>query len=749
MRSSFRSSLVLLGALAAVLWGASVAEAQRPIPINIESVPPGATVYLDSTNNPPLGTTPLRNVRVPRGDHTIIFQLLNHEEARLQVNVRRRRETFRAVLRALGTVEVSAGNTGAQGATVSVDGRQVGGTLGATPVRVTDLQPGRHQVRVSREGYDDFEQWVEVGGGQLVRVAAVLQQSAPDTGSILVSGPPGAPVFLDGAPRGATPTVIEGVSVGSHTVEIRAPGRSPYSQTVTVLAGQRATVAMGNTGGTLRVLASAPGAVISIDGEVVGPSPGVREGLAEGEHIVTATAEGYERAQQTVTVTAGQQRVISIEMQPSQGTIGRILVEANVDAATVIIDGEERGQAPVVFTPPEAGPHAVVVRADGHQEYSTTCETAPGQNCEISATLVPQQVRVRVAVQPGIQGAELFVDGEVAGPVPYDGTLPAGSHVISVTAPGFEEYRQQVLLQPSSEVRPFDITLPQITDGMTDEQRQVAAQEEERIRGATVTRGAAAIPVNQAVLDLSLGWPYIGMIRLGVGLWGEGDLGLDAGFTVRSSGRLTEFAGRVRFGARPIEQLAVGGMVEFGGGIGPELSYGRFTNFDTPGTPPEPQPATGEEWHDGTPNAPASTNFTYPTNSLFLTLQAHGSLYFGDQGAFTLWVGLDLSSDEYPGHGVRQDVYVGYQDNTDPVTSPSTPETYCVASGTTLDCPREDWARARLGGSLELVLTRNWNLWFMLEGILNQAPRRIHGNILWIPAHDTQFYFRIGTTHKF
>ncbi|HHH31101.1 MAG TPA: PEGA domain-containing protein, partial [Polyangiaceae bacterium] len=285
------------------------------IPITIESVPPGATVYLDSTASP-LGQAPLRNVRVDRGTHTLIFQLPNHEEARLTVNVRRRRETFRAVLRALGTIEVSAGNPSAQGASVSVDGTAISGTLGGTPIRVTDLQPGRHQVRVQREGYNTFEQWVEVGGGQLVRIAAVLERAAPDTGSILVSGPPGAPVFMDGTSRGATPTVIEGVAVGTHTVEIRPPGQAVFSTTVTVIAGQRATVAMPSVqGGRLRVIASAPGAVISVDGEVLGGSPATAENLAPGEHIVDATAEGYQASRQTVTITAGQQRVVSMDLQ--------------------------------------------------------------------------------------------------------------------------------------------------------------------------------------------------------------------------------------------------------------------------------------------------------------------------------------------------------------------------------------------------------------------------------------------------
>lgn len=749
--------LVFMAAFASLALPATT-EAQRGIPINIESVPPGATVYLDSTASPPLGMTPLQNVRVPTGEHTFIFQLANHEEARLSVSVRRRRETFRAVLRALGTIEVSAGNEGARGGHVLVDGRAIG-DLGATPVRVTDLQPGRHQVRVEREGYQNFEQWVEVGGGQLVRMAALLERRAPDTGQILVAGPPGAPIFVDGQPSGTTPTVIEGVGVGAHTVEIRAPGQQPYSQQVTVLAGQRVTVTMPTVGGSvLRVIATAPGAVISIDGEVIGPSPAVREGLPPGEHIVEARAEGYDPARQTVTVEAGQQRVVSLELQAVQGEPGRIVAQSNVDRATVIIDNEERGQAPVVYTP-EAGPHAVVVRAEGYQEYSTTCTTAPGQNCEVDAVLVPQQVRVRVAVQPGIRDAQLLVDGQPAGPVPFDGTLPAGSHVLTVTAPGYEDFREQALLTPSSEVRAVDVTLSEIQEGMTTEQRQALRERQERERGAAVTHSAAPLPVNQASIDMSLGWPYLGELRLNVGLLDF----LDAGFAVRSFGRLTEFEGRVRVGYRPLQQLAVGAQVRFGGGIGPEQGYAAPTQYqvrDTDGTVATcdwngggggPCPAAPgvplEERISTRPTQVDATNvFSYPVNSAFFSLELLGSLHFSDQGAFTLWLAMDVSSDEYAGHPLNASAYLDFGPNG---------QEYCTLPTTTggtrtpFHCPREEFARARLGGSLELVLTRNWNIWFLLEGILSSQPRRILGNIIGIETNDTQFYFRLGTTYKF
>ena len=146
----FRSLLLAFSALFALATSTS-ARAQTPIPITIESTPPGATVYLDSTETPPIGVTPLRNVRIPRGNATFIFKLDNHEEARLPVRIYKRRETFRAVLSPLSTIVVTAGNEQADGAAVRVDGEPVGNV----PMQ-TNVKPGRHLVQVGKEGFKTF-----------------------------------------------------------------------------------------------------------------------------------------------------------------------------------------------------------------------------------------------------------------------------------------------------------------------------------------------------------------------------------------------------------------------------------------------------------------------------------------------------------------------------------------------------------------------------------------------------------------
>lgn len=695
----FRRFLLASQVVAAVLFASfgptPIAEAQRTIPVNIESQPPGATVWLDSATGPALGTTPMQAVRVATGSHTLIFRLEGHEEARLPVNVRRRRETFRAVLNPLGTISIVAGNDSAQSAAVRIDGQPVGNV----PYRST-VQPGRHLVQVGREGFVTFTQWVELAGGQVLTLPVMLEREAPSTGSVLVAADvSGAPVFVDGAPRGSTPTVIENLPVGEHVIEIRPDGLPVHRETVRIVAGERASInptlrPRPAAGGSLRVIANVPNAVISLDGEPIGNAPATRESVPPGEHILEATAEGYMPVQQPVTIEAGQQRVVSLRLEREQRAMGRIVVNATVDGALVVVDGEEKGSPPVVVENPTPGTHAIAVRAQGYQEFRTTCEVRPGRDCEILARMQPVGTPVRV--EANARGAQFYVDGDLQGPVPWEGTLPVGEHRIEVRAEGFETHVEQVQLVSTSSPRTFNVALRAVGD-VSEEERVRLAAEMHRARTGAVTHGAAPLPVDLATLDLSIGWPFLAELRLGVGVLDF----LDAGFAMRTFGRLTEFEGRVKIGTRVARQIALGAQARFGGGIG----LSRDPAADVMMMMPDLQ--------------------SHPTNTWFFTAEGLMSLNFSDRGAFTLWLGVDAFTDRWDFHASNSDDFV----TTD----------------------RQNQTRLRLGGSLELVLSRHWNAWALLEGILvgPDNPRRIFGDIYGFGNEDTELYFRLGLTHKF
>lgn len=731
-------AVVVSSTLLAGLAFATTAEAQRPVPINIESTPPGATVYLDAPTGQVLGTTPLRNVRVPRGPHILIFRLDNHEEARLPVNVSRRRETFRVIMNAQSVINVTAGNEAATGAAVRFDGQPVGNV----PYRGT-VVPGRHLVQVGREGFVTFSQWVEVAGAQVANLPVSLERERPQTGSILVAADiSGVPVFLDGQERGQTPTVIEDVTLGQHQLELRPPNLPVHRESVTIAtAGQRVNInptlrpAPAPTG-TLRVLANAPGAVISIDGEAVGNAP-VSQDLPPGEHIIEATAEGYDPIQQTVTITQGQSRAISLQLQRTQAPPGRIIVNANVGAARVIIDGEQQEGPPPIVRPNVAeGTHAVAVMADGYQDFRTTCEVRPGNDCVINAELRPVGVPVIVRTQEGIRGATLFVDGESMGPVPYEGQLPAGEHRFEIRADGWETHVEQVRLAMSSEPRTFEVSLVRIRTGLSEEELAALAEERARARFGATTHSATPMPIDFPVVDLSLGWPHLLEARGSIGLVSLGMIGIDAGVAIRTFGRLSEFEGRAKLGFRALRQLALAVQARFGGGLGVE-----HTERHAMGSPGYMEFA---ECEDERMMSEATCETTHSTNTWFFNLEFLSTLNFGDRGAFSLWLGFDSYTDRWD----YDSADVNGNENFDELIGP----------GSDGEISRQGQGRIRLGGAIELVIDRRWNAWGMLEGIIVDAQdlgddddtaRRLYSDIFGLGVDDTEFYFRLGFSYKF
>jgi len=142
------------------------------------------------------------------------------------------------------------------GALVFVDGRG----YGATPVAVRDLSSGGHRVRVVRDGYAAAERRVlltpsrpsqsltivlERPGNAPARGPQTAVPSAPGTsgrftGSLMVvSRPPGARVFMDGKPVGATPLALPTVTAGTHAIRLEYEGYRRWTGAIRVVASEQ------------------------------------------------------------------------------------------------------------------------------------------------------------------------------------------------------------------------------------------------------------------------------------------------------------------------------------------------------------------------------------------------------------------------------------------------------------------------------------------------------------------------------
>jgi len=134
-----------------------------------------------------------------------------------------------------------------RGAAVAINGR----ARGTTPLRVRNLAPGRHTVRVSRRGYTTEEREVVVSAGRPSTATFSLErargaQPASRTGlfgSLAVDSlPAGARVFVDGRLVGTTPIANARVAAGSHVIRVDRTGFRPWTSPIQIVTDQRLRV---------------------------------------------------------------------------------------------------------------------------------------------------------------------------------------------------------------------------------------------------------------------------------------------------------------------------------------------------------------------------------------------------------------------------------------------------------------------------------------------------------------------------
>jgi hypothetical protein len=107
---------------------------------------------------------------------------------------------------------------------------------GKTPLTISNLTPGTHDVIFSQFGYQKFSTRVPVQGGSITEVTATL---VPYTGALAITSiPSGATILVDGIHSGITPLTAENLTRGNHTVAVSLEGYTSVQQTVSVIPNQ-------------------------------------------------------------------------------------------------------------------------------------------------------------------------------------------------------------------------------------------------------------------------------------------------------------------------------------------------------------------------------------------------------------------------------------------------------------------------------------------------------------------------------
>jgi tetratricopeptide (TPR) repeat protein len=135
----------------------------------------------------------------------------------------------------------------------------------------------------------------------------------------VIAKPDGATITVDRRPVGVTPLVQPlALPAGIHQIELSAQGYTPERREVTVVAGSAQRLAFElvaiQTKGRVRITASVPRAIVSIDGNAAGEAP-LEVELEGGGHTIEVSAPNKKIHRSEIAVAAGQTRQLSITLE--------------------------------------------------------------------------------------------------------------------------------------------------------------------------------------------------------------------------------------------------------------------------------------------------------------------------------------------------------------------------------------------------------------------------------------------------
>ena len=162
--------------------------------------------------------------------------------------------------------------------------------------------------------------------------------------------------------------------------------------------------------------------------------------LLPGERRVTASAEGYHTAQQTITITDAATQEVAIALEPLPG---KLRVTSNIESLHVSVDGEPAGAAPGVIGDISRGEHRL--RFSSHRYFPVERDIyveGLDRTQDIHVELAPAWGWLEVTSTP--TGAAVTVDGSPAGKTPTRIEALATGTELRIDAPGYKTWQQTV-----------------------------------------------------------------------------------------------------------------------------------------------------------------------------------------------------------------------------------------------------------------------------------------------------------------
>ncbi len=287
-----------------------------------------------------------------------------------------------------------------------------------------------------------------------------VPQVQPYSISLAVQGPEDLSVTLDGEAlfRDSTGAyILTGVDFGTRQLEIRAQGYEVYSRTLDLQQGFTLDEAVIlDSMGTSTVPVSF--SILMPEGEPQ-PAPGTVTFLVDGEetdsltvslptglHVFQAVLDGYNSLPETVLVDTPAGFDQALALLSSQTSQISLTLAGDIEGnAVFMVDGVQVGTGRRVTHIADRGPHTVLVRMDGHEDWSRSITLgADGFSQTVSPVEIVTTGRLLIGPEPW---AEVTIDGQSYGQTPLPPIeLEPGTYSVSLTNPDYEDQTTSVTI---------------------------------------------------------------------------------------------------------------------------------------------------------------------------------------------------------------------------------------------------------------------------------------------------------------
>ena len=333
------------------------------------------------------------------GYHDSVTQLLVSAE---------QSQTHPFVMRKLpGIVSIESGIV--DGARVQIDGVDIG----LTRLSGVLVEPGDHQMTISKERYLDYSETISIEGRSVEQRYQASLEPAWATVS-LSTAPAGAEVLVDGVIVGATPINAE-ILQGRRDVTLKLSGHKAWQDDFDVIAGEDfsiPTVQLEPADGLVFIRSNPSAASLTIGGDYKGLTP-LEVALAPGQnHELTFFKNGYHSKKTIVRTRPNQERELNLELDP---VLASVSVIAEPVDAELYVNGEFRGLANQSIEL-MAARQQIEIRKAGYVPYTTEFTSRPGLDQMIRVTLKSleqarqEQINPVIATAAG-QTLKLFYPG--------------------------------------------------------------------------------------------------------------------------------------------------------------------------------------------------------------------------------------------------------------------------------------------------------------------------------------------------